>query len=646
VGRAWGSSLSMLLRYLLPLIGSRKLLLPASLILFMLFLISLFINFTGNAESILLRLIGHPFISLVSLILAADLMILSRITQLTSVKETRTPAGRRVYAVLVLASLLCTALVYVEILLLGHTLYASVLLAFSVAFYIFVIEAYSVREGLILTYLPLLLAILITAHYIVFPPSFGNDTWRDIMWSEETLRTGHFTESRITHPAYPVPLVVLLYSVTSLIGGFTVIDSSVVIGLLYLFILSVILTALLRRIYGEARRSLSTVLLLLVYSTPLITLWSVWFIPQSLALIFMALLLMSINLKHRSWLVQIILAIALVLSHAGVALYTLIYFAFLFIFMGKTEDLRKPLLLISIVYISYILYTSVQYMVIPGVKSYLDYLLTVFLGREVSQVQAPAEIGVLNRLFPWIPVALALAFGVNTLYANSLKQEKSGEWEVLTVLFSTVTLAVGYALTIINPSSTADRYIGLPALFLLILSSYSGVKVLKARRLSKGLLYGLAALSISSLAFSGTFTPLNPMTFNPSHYSVYGLPTYADANIIHTIAKITDPQSQLTIYTDWRTGLLYHSLMLEYNVNIHHSLWSVTLGNLRLQLFGSYGYKYEGDLSFMHSGSILILRATSFTMIESWDKSKPELSYRYSDISKMLDSGGIAIYVG
>jgi len=617
---------------------------PASLILFMLFLISVFINLTGSTGSMLLRLVAHPFISFASLILAVDLMILTRITQVTSVKETWTPAGRRVYAVLVTVSLLYTALVYVEILLLGHTLYASALLAFSAALYVFILEAYSVREGIALTYLPILLAILITSHYIAFSPSFGSDTWRDIMWSEETLRTGHFTRSRITHLAYPVPLVVLLYSMTSLVGGFTAVDSSVVIGLLYLFILGIMLLVILRRIHGIAEKDVVVILLLLIYSTPLITLWSVWFIPQSLALIFMVLLLVSINLRPHSWLVQVPLATALVFSHPGLALYALMYFAYLFIFAGKAEKLRRLLLIISTVYVTYVVYTSVQYMVIPGAKSYLDYLLTMFLGREVSQVQAPAEMGVLNRLFPWIPVALALAFGVNTLYANSLKQEKSSEWEVLTALFSTATLAVGYALTIINPSSTADRYIGLPAVFLLILSSYSGVKVLKARRLSKGLLYGLASLSILSLAFSGTFTSLNPITLNPSHYSVYGLPTYPDAEIIRGMVKNIDPSSQLIIYMDWRTGHLYiHGLLREYDVDIHSTLWSITLGNLKLQLFGSYGYKYTGDLSFMQSNSILVLRTTSLTMIESWGKLRPELNYQNLTASKILDAKNIII---
>jgi len=121
-------------------------LVSASLVLFTLFFISLSINFTG---SILLELVTRPFKSLASLILAVDLMVLSRITQVTSMKEAQLPAGRRVYTVLVTVFLLYTVLVYVEILSLGHTLYVPVLLAFSVAFYMFISEAYSIGEGLL-----------------------------------------------------------------------------------------------------------------------------------------------------------------------------------------------------------------------------------------------------------------------------------------------------------------------------------------------------------------------------------------------------------------------------------------------------------------------------------------------------------------
>jgi len=244
-------ALSRLLRYLLPLIGSRRLLLSASLILFMLFFVNLFINFTGNTESMILRLIGHSLMSFTSLILAIDLILLSGITRITPVKEERLHVGREAYVMLAVVSLLYAVLVYTEILLLGHTLYTSILLAVSVAFYMLATELYSIREGLILMYLPLLLSILITAHYIVFPPSFGDDMWKDAMWASEVLVSGHYTGSKVFHEAYFVPSAVLLYTALGLVERLSPVDASSVVGMPYLFALGTIFFALARRVYSR-----------------------------------------------------------------------------------------------------------------------------------------------------------------------------------------------------------------------------------------------------------------------------------------------------------------------------------------------------------------------------------------------------------
>jgi len=128
---------------------------------------------------------------------------------------------------------------------------------------------------------------------------------------------------------------------------------------------------------------------------------------------------------------------------------------------------------------------------------------------------------------------------------------------------------------------------------------------------------------------------------NPSQYSVYGLPTYADAEIIHSIIGKVDPNSRLTIYTDWRTGLLYiHDSLQEYDVSVHSRLWSITLGNLELQLFGSYGYRYDGKL---RTGSFILFRETSTSMVECWRGSIPSL-ISDSSFNSIYSSGIVTIY--
>jgi len=35
--------------------------------------------------------------------------------------------------------------------------------------------------------------------YTLYVPSFGNDTWRDIIWAVQALQAGHVTETTVRH---------------------------------------------------------------------------------------------------------------------------------------------------------------------------------------------------------------------------------------------------------------------------------------------------------------------------------------------------------------------------------------------------------------------------------------------------------------
>ncbi len=70
--------------------------------------------------------------------------------------------------------------------------------------------------------------------YTLYAPSFGNDTWRDILWAAQALQAGHVTETTVRHSAYPFPMVPLEYALVSLMSGLDPVWASVVMGLLYL----------------------------------------------------------------------------------------------------------------------------------------------------------------------------------------------------------------------------------------------------------------------------------------------------------------------------------------------------------------------------------------------------------------------------
>jgi hypothetical protein len=114
--------------------------------------------------------------------------------------------------------------------------------------------------------------------YTLYVPSFGNDTWRDILWATQALQAGHVPESVIRHSAYPFPMVPLEYALTSLLSGLDQVWTSVVMGLLYLLQLPLLIFLLSRRFYGFDDFKGAFVLLM----TPLVVMWSAMCIPRRL----------------------------------------------------------------------------------------------------------------------------------------------------------------------------------------------------------------------------------------------------------------------------------------------------------------------------------------------------------------------------
>ena len=93
-------------------------------------------------------------------------------------------------------------------------------------------------------------AAIVGASLIQLVPSFGNDTWRDIIWAAQALHAGHVTETAIRHSAYPFPVVPLEYTLVSLMSGLDPVWASVVMGLLYLLQLPLVVFLLSRRFGG------------------------------------------------------------------------------------------------------------------------------------------------------------------------------------------------------------------------------------------------------------------------------------------------------------------------------------------------------------------------------------------------------------
>jgi len=623
-----------LLIKIINLLARKVVLLITSALLFIVFFASVLDSIHGGVQ--------HPYASTMSLLLAVNLLLLYTSGSLNTKEITKKKDFTKILMILATFYIM---FMFVEILVIGHTLYSQILLATCLTVFLLGTVKFNVSESLVLVYIPSLLSLLITTHFTIVSPYIGFDTLRDVMWSEETLRSGFYTLSRISHTAYQIPSNVLIYSIMSLVGGFQPVVSSILVGLIYLYSIAILITVIVRRIYSTINADKNIFLLIMAYSIPLITLWSAWFIPQALALIFMMLLIWSSFYYNQqsNKVLQLILSTLLVFTHPGLALFTLTYFTFLFVASPSFRKLSNLLIYIAIPYVIYILFTTVQYILVPGVKSYLEYLLLAIFGEEKVSSSQIVTFRPLNATAFYVSIAIITVIGMNAIFINALKHSycKHSKWETLTAIFAIVALIASFLIGSVGFFSTADRYIGLPAAVLLILVSYRGLDIASAKsKALKAFSYVLIFILVLAIAFNGAFTPSNPLTLNPSPYSIYGLISYDDLINLRSLAKLIDLYAPYNVYTDWRSGLfLIHEFLTDQNVFLGGGSNRLIVDNTKIWLFTA-GYQYNGVSSC--GNSMFILRESSFTMVESWGNIKPYISHCFSAI---FNGDGVLLYI-
>ncbi|AFA40082.1 hypothetical protein Pogu_2055 [Pyrobaculum oguniense TE7] len=136
--------------------------------------------------------------------------------------------------VIILFGIIIFIIAYTEMIILGYTYFLTLSFLFVALF----IALFG--RGKHVAKIALAIAIvggLISALYGFYVPTFGADTWRDVSISKQIIITGSFESVSIRHPAYPIPLVPLLYTVMSLSLGFSPVWSNSISGFAYLVLL-------------------------------------------------------------------------------------------------------------------------------------------------------------------------------------------------------------------------------------------------------------------------------------------------------------------------------------------------------------------------------------------------------------------------
>jgi hypothetical protein len=378
--------------------------------------------------------------------------------------------------------------------------------------------------------------------YTFYVPSFGNDTWRDIMWASQALQVGHVTETTIRQSVYPFPMVPLEYALVSLMSGLDSVWASVIMGILYLVQLPLLVFLLSRR-FGLFDDFRGAFVLLMV---PLVVIWSAWYIPQvySLSAFLTAFMAGSLPL-------QIPLLAAGVFGHGGVATWMVLTTAALWV-SKRGRETAAMLLNLIIIFAIYAIYTSLLYALSGAYNSVVEAVLVFLRGEKITAATAPVSAP---------PTSSLGNLALSVLAVSGLLVFLHGRGSARTLAFlSGALLVIAYIGASAFPAADFPRYLGLPSAAMLAVFAPYAFELLRRRRY--GSLYSLllVAVAVFSFAYSGVFAPKNPYTNNPYGLSLSGLISYGDAQQLRTISQMLAPGTYLT---DWRSGIFIASTYLD-----------------------------------------------------------------------------------
>ena len=481
---------------------------------------------------------------------------------------------------------------------------------------IYIILTLSKRDLDIAVFGTATLVMIIAVLYSIYIPSFGMDTWRDAIQAVQIVERGGLRDLTVFHTAYPFPLVSLLYAVHSTVTDVDTIWSSNVMGILYILLLTLWIYLLSKKLNAEHYRVAS----LLILTTPLIVVWSVWFIPQAYALL-MALPLLFLKLHI---IIVMILTLALVFGHGGMALWTLGIFAILFIFIKMfgakasthifLKQLSIKLVLFLVIFSVYATYTVILMVLKGAVTNTFEAIMAFLRGERIliatplTQVQAPI-ISILGI----VPIAILVTFGlVRMLEENDILLR-------LLAFISLAGLAVAYVGAVAFPALDLPRYLGLGSTTLLaILSPQTFESLTRRGKLGAGYAYALLLLAILSFGFTGTLMPENPYTANPySPWSIAGLVAYDEAQELRSIASLLCCNNFLV---DRRSGDYLTSIYLW--IYPEYRGFRIIDSRSRVIFAGSYGLLVTPEYLKNFNG-IWILRKNAFQMPETYSNEVP-----------------------
>lgn len=529
------------------------------------------------------------------------------------------------------------------------------------------------RAGISVTMAFSFVTIFLAWLYMFFPPSLGNDTWRDIIYSIDILGSGHVPSQ--VHAAYPVPFVSLQYSICSLVTNVNIRWITAFIGLEYLFTVSLLMLSFSKRFIKPPNKASDSTLDMMplltsfiVLLNPLIVTWSLKPIPQAYAVALMLSILFLIFSQKKMWPTYIAvmsLSLAMILSHGGVALWFIVFLSIwlLISFLSKepkddsTKLAGNVLKVIVMVTLAYWVYTTVIEVIVSGSLNMWRPLFDLTTGGVVSRttgIAAPT---------PWYNIVLSYSSLYITLtYAFvgwSVSREVNRRRDVADAVFivGTLSITLVFANYIFNPDLDLVRYAGLTTFIILAVLAGIGLNsVYTCGYIGRSLVGIIMAVMILGTVFGGFYTPDYSPLGQPRWLSQVVPPTYGEAKSLEQLAAITKTN---LILIDWRAGMVLNYYLIEKALLEKSGTWKPryrgieiisTEKNIIITPIGSYGLKVSKRDILNHlnqENAILIYRKNVLENLGLLLGTNEKQLLRALEMKeKVFDSGEVYIFSG
>jgi hypothetical protein len=310
-------------------------------------------------------------------------------------------------------------------------------------------------------------AILYGSFASLYPGFVAVDSYRDANIAAYILSTGGGIPHFFTNVAWYnfSPIAPLVYGVTSLLAGLPIVTSELVSGFLASVVLTLVIAALVYFVSKSPRYCLTAIWIGGVI--PYTWTWATWPIPETFAVAFaVTVLLVSFHSQSNSLILIAIVTIATVLTHGAIAL--LLAGALLSMYViSRQPRLFKILLLLCVVYITYLVFVSVANTTngLLEVWTFLSRVLTPHSVLFVPNINGGSINSITVQLLEavtgtyWYLLIMVLSIAGFDRFLKMTKNFR--RQEVGLVAYLVIVLAVTVVFSITGSRTDALRYIGL-----------------------------------------------------------------------------------------------------------------------------------------------------------------------------------------